>query len=41
MGFSESPEAPHKIANAVRRKNSFLAWLVFHNNSKNVSGENE
>lgn len=30
MGFSESPEALYKIANASRRKKSVLAWLVFH-----------
>lgn len=35
MGFSESPGALYKIANASRRKKSVLAWLVFHNNSKN------
>lgn len=34
MGFSESPEALCKIANASRRKKSALAWLVFHNNGK-------
>lgn len=31
MGFSESPEALYKIANALRRKKSVLAWLGFHN----------
>lgn len=35
MGFSESPEALYKIANALRRKKAVLAWLVFHNDSKN------
>lgn len=35
MGFSESPEALYKIANALRRKKSVLARLVFHNNGKN------
>lgn len=35
MGFSESPEALYKIAHALRRKKSVLAWLVFHNNGKN------
>lgn len=35
MGFSESPEALYKIAEALRRKKSVLAWLVFHNDGKN------